>query len=207
MTQTSKFILKKHLNSCVFWTPFLFMYFSWDYKWSTNIHLMPGVSSFVLQGAAAVAGAGVIQTICLPLLSVYEGSSNGASQVLKMKFYQSVYRHTFMPCMSYSIGSMAQKHSISMSLSRVSPESPRTLPVGRGCTASACLWWRVCSRLYDTTSSTKPWTLWEYIKNAYYRYRCENCCTSHSPLNLQHSAWLLCLQVKSVTFQGCKEDK
>ncbi|KAI3362181.1 hypothetical protein L3Q82_012508, partial [Scortum barcoo] len=32
------------------------------------------------QGAAAVAGAGVIQTICLPLLSVYEGSSNGASQ-------------------------------------------------------------------------------------------------------------------------------
>uniref|UniRef100_A0A672HS40 Nucleoporin NUP188 n=1 Tax=Salarias fasciatus TaxID=181472 RepID=A0A672HS40_SALFA len=33
------------------------------------------------QGAAAVAGAGVIQTICLPLLSVYEVSSNGASQV------------------------------------------------------------------------------------------------------------------------------
>ncbi|CAK6976075.1 nucleoporin NUP188 [Scomber scombrus] len=32
------------------------------------------------QGAAAVAGAGVIQTICLPLLSVYEVSSNGASQ-------------------------------------------------------------------------------------------------------------------------------
>lgn len=35
----------------------------------------------VLQGAAAVAGAGVIQTICLPLLGVYEGSLNGASQV------------------------------------------------------------------------------------------------------------------------------
>ncbi|XP_054614138.1 nucleoporin NUP188 isoform X3 [Dunckerocampus dactyliophorus] len=32
------------------------------------------------QGAAAVAGAGVIQTICLPLLSVYEGSANGTSQ-------------------------------------------------------------------------------------------------------------------------------
>lgn len=39
----------------------------------------------VLQGAAAVAGAGVIQTICLPLLSVYEGSSNGASQVIEIK--------------------------------------------------------------------------------------------------------------------------
>lgn len=36
---------------------------------------------FFSQGAAAVAGAGVIQTICLPLLSVYEVSSNGASQV------------------------------------------------------------------------------------------------------------------------------
>ncbi|XP_034048001.1 nucleoporin NUP188 homolog isoform X2 [Thalassophryne amazonica] len=32
------------------------------------------------QGAAAVAGAGVIQTICLPLLGVYEVSSNGTSQ-------------------------------------------------------------------------------------------------------------------------------
>lgn len=37
--------------------------------------------SCVLQGAAAVAAAGVTQTICLPLLCVYEGSSNGASQV------------------------------------------------------------------------------------------------------------------------------
>lgn len=35
----------------------------------------------VLQGAAAVAGAGVIQSICLPLLSVYAAPSNGASQV------------------------------------------------------------------------------------------------------------------------------
>lgn len=33
------------------------------------------------QGAAAVAGAGVTQTICLPLLSVYEVSPNGTSQV------------------------------------------------------------------------------------------------------------------------------
>ncbi|XP_068191386.1 nucleoporin NUP188 [Antennarius striatus] len=37
------------------------------------------------QGAAAVAGAGIIQTICLPLLSVYEGSSNGASQSFSRK--------------------------------------------------------------------------------------------------------------------------
>lgn len=29
-----------------------------------------------------MAGAGVIQSICLPLLSVYEGPSNGATQVL-----------------------------------------------------------------------------------------------------------------------------
>ncbi len=28
-----------------------------------------------------MAGAGVIQSICLPLLSVYEGPSNGATQV------------------------------------------------------------------------------------------------------------------------------
>ncbi|KAL0965157.1 hypothetical protein UPYG_G00277510 [Umbra pygmaea] len=32
------------------------------------------------QGAAAVAGAGVIQSICLPLLTVYEVPSNGTSQ-------------------------------------------------------------------------------------------------------------------------------
>ncbi|KAJ8339141.1 hypothetical protein SKAU_G00359270 [Synaphobranchus kaupii] len=32
------------------------------------------------QGAVAVAGAGVIQSICLPLLSVYEITTNGASQ-------------------------------------------------------------------------------------------------------------------------------
>ncbi|XP_072227764.1 nucleoporin NUP188 isoform X2 [Leuresthes tenuis] len=60
------------------------------------------------QGAAAVAGAGVIQTICLPLLSVYEVSANGASQ------------------------------GASMSLSRVSPGSPRSPPAGRVFTASAC---------------------------------------------------------------------
>lgn len=37
------------------------------------------------QGAAAVAGAGVIQSICLPLLSVYEVPSNGASQGFSRK--------------------------------------------------------------------------------------------------------------------------
>ncbi|XP_077353243.1 nucleoporin NUP188 isoform X2 [Festucalex cinctus] len=37
------------------------------------------------QGAATVAGAGVIQTICLPLLSVYEVFDNGASQTLSRK--------------------------------------------------------------------------------------------------------------------------
>lgn len=42
--------------------------------------------SYVLQGAAAVAAAGVTQTICLPLLCVYEGSSNGASQVTSTSF-------------------------------------------------------------------------------------------------------------------------
>lgn len=42
---------------------------------------MSGTTLFFLQGATAVAGAGVIQTICLPLLSIYEVSSNGASQV------------------------------------------------------------------------------------------------------------------------------
>ncbi|XP_072518159.1 nucleoporin NUP188 isoform X2 [Salminus brasiliensis] len=37
------------------------------------------------QGAAAVAGAGVIQSICLPLLSVYEGPANGATQAFARK--------------------------------------------------------------------------------------------------------------------------
>lgn len=37
--------------------------------------------SVVFQGAAAVAGAGIMQSICLPLLSVYQLSSNGAGQV------------------------------------------------------------------------------------------------------------------------------
>lgn len=46
---------------------------------------------FCLQGAAAVAGAGVIQTICLPLLSVYEGSSNGASQVKAIKHFSALH--------------------------------------------------------------------------------------------------------------------
>lgn len=39
------------------------------------------------QGAAAVAGAGVIQTICLPLLSVYEIPANGGSQVEYMMLF------------------------------------------------------------------------------------------------------------------------
>lgn len=38
-------------------------------------------SSLFLQGAAAMAGAGVTQSICLPLLSVYQLSTNGAIQV------------------------------------------------------------------------------------------------------------------------------
>ncbi|XP_077479329.1 nucleoporin NUP188 isoform X2 [Stigmatopora argus] len=37
------------------------------------------------QGAAAVAGAGAIQTICLPLLGVYEAPNNGTSQNLSRK--------------------------------------------------------------------------------------------------------------------------
>ncbi|XP_062868175.1 nucleoporin NUP188 [Trichomycterus rosablanca] len=37
------------------------------------------------QGAAAVAGAGVIQSICLPLLSVYEGPVNGTTQAFSRK--------------------------------------------------------------------------------------------------------------------------
>uniref|UniRef100_H3DN37 Nucleoporin NUP188 n=2 Tax=Tetraodon nigroviridis TaxID=99883 RepID=H3DN37_TETNG len=41
------------------------------------------------QGAAAVAAAGVTQTICLPLLCVYEGSSNGASQNFSRKCQDS----------------------------------------------------------------------------------------------------------------------
>uniref|UniRef100_A0A3Q3WAU3 Nucleoporin NUP188 n=1 Tax=Mola mola TaxID=94237 RepID=A0A3Q3WAU3_MOLML len=41
------------------------------------------------QGAAAVAGAGVIQTICLPLLCVYEGSSNGPSHSFSRKSQDS----------------------------------------------------------------------------------------------------------------------
>lgn len=45
------------------------------------------------QGAAAVAGAGVTQTICLPLLSVYEVSPNGTSQV---KYFFSHLAHKSM---------------------------------------------------------------------------------------------------------------
>lgn len=45
------------------------------------------VPLFIHQGAWAVAGAGVIQTICLPLLSVYDGPSNGASQVIVIELH------------------------------------------------------------------------------------------------------------------------
>ncbi|XP_059214665.1 nucleoporin NUP188 isoform X2 [Centropristis striata] len=53
------------------------------------------------QGAAAVAGAGVIQTICLPLLSVYEGSSNGGSQSFSRKSQDSAcWPGVYRLCMS-----------------------------------------------------------------------------------------------------------
>ncbi|XP_010783816.1 nucleoporin NUP188 homolog, partial [Notothenia coriiceps] len=53
------------------------------------------------QGAAAVAGAGIIQTICLPLLSVYEGSSNGASQSFSRKSQDSAcWPGVYRLCMS-----------------------------------------------------------------------------------------------------------
>ncbi|XP_070845929.1 nucleoporin NUP188 isoform X3 [Chaetodon trifascialis] len=53
------------------------------------------------QGAAAVAGVGVIQTICLPLLSVYEGSSNGASQSFSRKSQDSAcWPGVYRLCMS-----------------------------------------------------------------------------------------------------------
>uniref|UniRef100_A0A667XYY0 Nucleoporin NUP188 n=1 Tax=Myripristis murdjan TaxID=586833 RepID=A0A667XYY0_9TELE len=53
------------------------------------------------QGAAAVAGAGVIQTICLPLLSVYEVSSNGTSQGFSRKSQDSpCWPGVYRLCMS-----------------------------------------------------------------------------------------------------------
>uniref|UniRef100_A0A8D3BWL0 Nucleoporin NUP188 n=1 Tax=Scophthalmus maximus TaxID=52904 RepID=A0A8D3BWL0_SCOMX len=52
-------------------------------------------------GAAAVAGAGVIQTICLPLLSVYEVSSNEASQSFSRKSQDSAcWPGVYRLCMS-----------------------------------------------------------------------------------------------------------
>lgn len=46
-------------------------------------HCRPGLwlTFFPPQGATAVAGAGVTQSICLPLVSVYQLSSNGSGQV------------------------------------------------------------------------------------------------------------------------------
>lgn len=53
------------------------------------------------QGAVAVAGAGVVQTICLPLLSVYEVSSNGASQSFSRKSQDSAcWPGVYRLCMS-----------------------------------------------------------------------------------------------------------
>ncbi|KAM8871349.1 nucleoporin NUP188 isoform 2-T2 [Synchiropus picturatus] len=53
------------------------------------------------QGAAAVAGAGVIQTICLPLLSVYEGSPNGSSQSFSRRSQDSAcWPGVYRLCMS-----------------------------------------------------------------------------------------------------------
>uniref|UniRef100_A0A3B4ZDZ5 Nucleoporin NUP188 n=1 Tax=Stegastes partitus TaxID=144197 RepID=A0A3B4ZDZ5_9TELE len=53
------------------------------------------------QGAAAVAGAGVIQTICLPLLSVYEVSPNGTSQSFSRKSQDSAcWPGVYRLCMS-----------------------------------------------------------------------------------------------------------
>ncbi|KAM4635274.1 nucleoporin NUP188 [Polymixia lowei] len=53
------------------------------------------------QGAAAVAGAGVIQSICLPLLSVYEVSPNGASQSFSRKSQDSpCWPGVYRLCMS-----------------------------------------------------------------------------------------------------------
>ncbi|XP_041706361.1 nucleoporin NUP188-like [Coregonus clupeaformis] len=53
------------------------------------------------QGAAAVARAGVIQSICLPLLSVYEVPSNGASQGFSRKSQDSpCWPGVYRLCMS-----------------------------------------------------------------------------------------------------------
>ncbi|KAM4532789.1 nucleoporin NUP188 [Fundulus diaphanus] len=53
------------------------------------------------QGAAAVAGERVVQTICLPLLSVYEVSSNGASQSFSRKSQDSAcWPGVYRLCMS-----------------------------------------------------------------------------------------------------------
>ncbi|CAL8384411.1 unnamed protein product [Gadus morhua 'NCC'] len=53
------------------------------------------------QGAAAVAGAGLIQSICLPLLSVYEVSSNGGSQSFSRKAQDSpCWPGVYRLCMS-----------------------------------------------------------------------------------------------------------
>ncbi|XP_056289355.1 nucleoporin NUP188 isoform X2 [Pseudoliparis swirei] len=52
------------------------------------------------QGADAVAGAGVIQAICLPLLSVYEVTSNGASQSSRKSQDSACWPGVYRLCMS-----------------------------------------------------------------------------------------------------------
>ncbi|KAM6985915.1 nucleoporin NUP188 [Aplochiton taeniatus] len=53
------------------------------------------------QGASAVVGAGVTQSICLPLLSVYEGPSNGAAQPFSRKAQDSpCWPGVYRLCMS-----------------------------------------------------------------------------------------------------------
>lgn len=101
------------------------------------------MSSFVLQGAAAVAGAGVIQTICLPLLSVYEVTSNGASQV----------RNTFLPLSSRGFASITHtKHRIDVLQSVLVSEQS----FSRRSQDSAC-WpgvYRLCMSLMESLLKT-----------------------------------------------------
>lgn len=97
--------------------------------------------SFVLQGAAAVAAAGATQTICLPLLSVYEGSSNGASQVAATCISELYF--SFNPVCSHICSTHKQNirpfNRPRKSLCRISPESPRMLHVGQESTVCVCL--------------------------------------------------------------------
>ncbi|KAE8583088.1 hypothetical protein XENTR_v10020421 [Xenopus tropicalis] len=65
--------------------PMLFSALEVSLRIKQNLHFCEAILHFLFtlakthQGAAAMAGAGVTQTVCLPLLSVYQLSSNGAS--------------------------------------------------------------------------------------------------------------------------------